>query len=178
MTPERYNELMNPVRDVPLSEDEFILGWHFCNEFDGLLVGPGMHELQACRCLHPDHPVYCTAYPVREYPQMTQNPMWENATHQIHFTAEAAIPPYVPPATHEQFGNIDHQPPFRYHAVRDLAETELQTRVRERARLRAIELERYWQGMSSQSPRKHKSQFHPNPPASLAWSMPENYKLS
>lgn len=37
MTNERYNELMNNVL-LSLTPEEIALGWHFCNEFDGLLV--------------------------------------------------------------------------------------------------------------------------------------------
>lgn len=37
MTKERYNELMDN-QDLSLDIDEQREGWHFCNEFDGLLV--------------------------------------------------------------------------------------------------------------------------------------------
>jgi hypothetical protein len=37
MTEERYNQLMDDVL-LSLTPDEFQEGWHFCNEFDGLLV--------------------------------------------------------------------------------------------------------------------------------------------
>lgn len=33
-----------------LTESEIQAGWHFCNEWDGLLVGPGMIEQEACTC--------------------------------------------------------------------------------------------------------------------------------
>lgn len=33
-----------------LREEEWKAGWHWCDEFDGLLVGPGMVELKHCRC--------------------------------------------------------------------------------------------------------------------------------
>lgn len=37
MTEQRYNELMdNP--ELGLTTDEIKEGWHFCNEFDGLVV--------------------------------------------------------------------------------------------------------------------------------------------
>lgn len=41
------NDLLN------LTADEKAQGWHFCLEFDGLLVGPGMGELRDCRCPAP-----------------------------------------------------------------------------------------------------------------------------
>jgi len=49
--------------DGELTEEEIQEGWHFCYEFDGLLVGPGMGELSCCRCLPKDHPVYLTTPP-------------------------------------------------------------------------------------------------------------------
>lgn len=46
MTEERYNLLMES--EEPLTEQEIAAGWHFCSEFDGLLVGPGMSEQEFC----------------------------------------------------------------------------------------------------------------------------------
>jgi hypothetical protein len=37
MTDERYNELMDNM-DLSLTAEELAEGWHFCIEFDGLLV--------------------------------------------------------------------------------------------------------------------------------------------
>ena len=51
---ERYNSLMMDD-SLELAESERAAGWHFCNEFDGLLVGPGMGELSCCTCLPMDH---------------------------------------------------------------------------------------------------------------------------
>ena len=51
MTPERYHLLSES--DDPedcLTEEEIAAGWHYCYEFDGLLVGPGMDELECCQC--------------------------------------------------------------------------------------------------------------------------------
>ncbi len=59
MTQERYCQLMEND-ELPLTTEEINLGWHFCHEFDGLLVGPEMHELYGCTCLPGDHPVYKT----------------------------------------------------------------------------------------------------------------------
>jgi len=47
MTRERYDLLMKDDT-VPLSDAELKDGWHFCYEFDGLLVGPGMGEASCC----------------------------------------------------------------------------------------------------------------------------------
>ena len=58
MTAERYNALMGDER-LCLDWQEISEGWHFCHEFDGLLVGPGMEsELSVCRCLPAEHKVY------------------------------------------------------------------------------------------------------------------------
>jgi len=59
MTDERYNALMRS--DVlPLTEAEIADGWHFCWEFDGLLIGPGWIELEFCHCFPKEHKVYLT----------------------------------------------------------------------------------------------------------------------
>ena len=34
-----------------LTQEEIAEGWHWCYEFDGLLVGPGMREMESCTCL-------------------------------------------------------------------------------------------------------------------------------
>lgn len=36
--------------DLPLTPEEIKVGWHFCADWDGLLVGPGMIELEFCKC--------------------------------------------------------------------------------------------------------------------------------
>lgn len=43
--------------DDKLHPVEIVQGWHFCWDWDGLLVGPGMGELQTCTC-HPKPPGY------------------------------------------------------------------------------------------------------------------------
>lgn len=70
MTPERYKQLTD-TDDYQLTPDEIALGWHWCNEFDGLLVGPGSHELKFCKCLDEKHPVYMTV--PEDYPEPTWN---------------------------------------------------------------------------------------------------------
>lgn len=59
MTRERYNTLMGND-DLPLTDEEIKEGWHFCYEWDGLLIGPGFGELEPCHCLESGHPVYKT----------------------------------------------------------------------------------------------------------------------
>lgn len=55
---------MSPAgTDTDLTPAEIAAGWHFCNEFDGLLVGPGMGELTVCHCLPIGHPAYQTTPP-------------------------------------------------------------------------------------------------------------------
>lgn len=50
MTDERWKELMRAEDD--LTEEEIQEGWHFCWEWDGLLVGPGMDEMDSCLCAY------------------------------------------------------------------------------------------------------------------------------
>lgn len=49
MTNERYKFLMDN-EGSSVTDEEFKEGWHFCYEWDGLLVGPGMPELKYCCC--------------------------------------------------------------------------------------------------------------------------------
>ena len=49
MTKERWVYLMMNDNE-PLTKEEIKLGWHFCPEFDELLVGPGMGEMKICTC--------------------------------------------------------------------------------------------------------------------------------
>lgn len=62
MTNERYNQLMWEGKGE-LTEEEKAEGWHFCREWDGLLIGPGDDEREACSCLPKKHPVYKTVPP-------------------------------------------------------------------------------------------------------------------
>lgn len=48
MTPERYNEL-NRTGAAPTRE-EVNAGWHYCTEWDFLLIGPDMKESLVCTC--------------------------------------------------------------------------------------------------------------------------------
>jgi hypothetical protein len=53
MTDERWHFLMSDAaweRVEPLTPDEIAEGWHFCWDWDGLLIGPGMGEMQSCCC--------------------------------------------------------------------------------------------------------------------------------
>lgn len=58
MTSQRYRLLEQG--DAELTPEEISQGYHFCLEFDGLLIGPGCSELDCCHCLPKDHPVYQT----------------------------------------------------------------------------------------------------------------------
>jgi len=49
MTTERWYAVQNSD-DTPLTYGEIEDGWHFCHDWDGLLVGPGMKELDFCSC--------------------------------------------------------------------------------------------------------------------------------
>jgi len=50
MSSERWEALMRFEDGVDLSMEERSLGWHFCTEWDGLLIGPGMDECKYCLC--------------------------------------------------------------------------------------------------------------------------------
>ena len=52
MTDERYNALMDFDSNLPLTKEELDEGWHFCMEFDGLLV-QGDPKVPICgqRCI-------------------------------------------------------------------------------------------------------------------------------
>lgn len=52
MTHERFDALMTDDA-LELTPAEIIEGWHFCVEFDGLLVSPRCDEFQCCRCPLP-----------------------------------------------------------------------------------------------------------------------------
>jgi hypothetical protein len=67
MTNERWKQL-SESHNCYLKPSEISEGWHWCNEFDGLLVGPGSHELNNCTCWPKKHPVYLTKPPEPEYP--------------------------------------------------------------------------------------------------------------
>jgi hypothetical protein len=49
MTPERYTELTESDT-LPLTEEEIAEGFHFCPDWDGLLVGPSSPEVDSCPC--------------------------------------------------------------------------------------------------------------------------------
>ena len=52
MDAERYGYLS--YGNGELTPAEIAEGWHFCVEWDGLLVGPGMLEINCCLCLEKD----------------------------------------------------------------------------------------------------------------------------
>lgn len=67
MTDERWKLLSEDDPSAgELTESEVAEGWHWCQEFDGLLVGPGMGELRPCKCLPKNHPAYKTIPPINE----------------------------------------------------------------------------------------------------------------
>lgn len=49
MTSERYWELSNSDT-LELTKEERAEGWHWCIDWDGMLVGPGMIEESGCCC--------------------------------------------------------------------------------------------------------------------------------
>lgn len=56
MNSERYDALMKD-ESLSLTDVELAQGWHFCREWDGLLIGPGMEEMAGCFQLgHGDAP--------------------------------------------------------------------------------------------------------------------------
>lgn len=54
MTSSRWQELMT-FGIEELTEAEIADGWHWCHDFDGLLVGPYMEELNYCHCPDEDN---------------------------------------------------------------------------------------------------------------------------
>ncbi len=53
MTPARYKELDRDMNACCTAE-EVAAGWHWCCEWDGLLVGPTMPEWDCCLCYSPE----------------------------------------------------------------------------------------------------------------------------
>ena len=49
MNRERWYLLMKNDGEK-LTPEEVSQGWHFCCDWDGLLIGPGMSELEYCDC--------------------------------------------------------------------------------------------------------------------------------
>ena len=51
MTPERYKLISTYCDDKTyLSDEEYAEGWHFCPEWDDLLIDPKSPEFDACVC--------------------------------------------------------------------------------------------------------------------------------
>lgn len=53
MTNERWYELESSPEPL-LTKEEIDGGWHWCPDWDGMLVGPGMGELDHCLCSETD----------------------------------------------------------------------------------------------------------------------------
>jgi len=53
MDSKRYYYLESNI-DAKLTPGEMAEGWHWCCEFDYLLVGPGMQEQEYCLCFEGD----------------------------------------------------------------------------------------------------------------------------
>jgi hypothetical protein len=50
MNEDRFQQLISSPEDGTLSAEEIAEGWHWCFEFDGMLVGPGMWGVAECEC--------------------------------------------------------------------------------------------------------------------------------
>lgn len=50
MDSSRYKQLEKGPQNGELTAEELADGWHWCNDFDGMLVGPGTVELLECTC--------------------------------------------------------------------------------------------------------------------------------
>ena len=53
----RWEFLMSPETeqsDAVLTNEELLEHWHWCPEWDYLLIGPGMDEMDACICFPLD----------------------------------------------------------------------------------------------------------------------------
>jgi hypothetical protein len=53
MTSNRWNELMYNLGTI--TSTETLDGWHFCEDWDFFLIGPGDKELAGCHCLPKNH---------------------------------------------------------------------------------------------------------------------------
>jgi len=65
MTSARYDEAMETGK---LTAGEVSQGWHWCPEFDDLLLGPGTHEMEGGVCIcgaRVSPPRYWLLLPVR-----------------------------------------------------------------------------------------------------------------
>ena len=51
MTDKRYIEL-DSGPDPQLTPEELKEGWHFCPDWDYMLLGPGMSDLGGCLCIN------------------------------------------------------------------------------------------------------------------------------
>lgn len=49
MTKQRYHELMSNF-ELELTQEEVDEGWHFCNDWDGLLICKDWPESECCYC--------------------------------------------------------------------------------------------------------------------------------
>lgn len=50
MTDKRYHQLMDSAAEC-LTPAERRAGWHFCNEWDGMLIHPSHLEADCCNCI-------------------------------------------------------------------------------------------------------------------------------
>jgi hypothetical protein len=51
MNEDRFQQLISSPEDGTLSAEEIAEDWHWCFEFDGMLVGPGMWGDWSCGCM-------------------------------------------------------------------------------------------------------------------------------
>ncbi len=66
MTDERYNSLSHDNPAPKLTQAEWLEGWHFCADWDGMLVGPGCDgELAHCGCWEAPDPRHMLAVNAR-----------------------------------------------------------------------------------------------------------------
>ena len=54
MTEDRYRELDS--FGAFLTDEEVMEGWHFCPDWDDMLVGPGMEAMDSCLCARAGQP--------------------------------------------------------------------------------------------------------------------------
>lgn len=50
MMSHRRKYVLNSDMDARLTPDELQHGYHFCNDWDGLLIGPEDKEFECCTC--------------------------------------------------------------------------------------------------------------------------------
>jgi hypothetical protein len=80
MTDERYSQLMGNL-DLSVTPEEFDEGYHFCMDWDGLLICPSDLEWCACTCDFPTIDIRAKHDATHRTVFPNGRPPWEDVTH-------------------------------------------------------------------------------------------------